>query len=467
MFERNITSFGAIGDGRYDNSEAFSAACNAVKEAGGGILHVSAGIWKTGPLELFSNTSLVLEENSVISFIPDPDRYKPVWTRWEGVECYGMHPLVFADNQERIRITGKGAFDGSGAVWWAMLQEKRKNGQKSPATPGEQALSRLNPGYEKQPSGGGSREMQFLRPPLVQFRKCASIYLEGFSLRNSPFWTLHPVFCTDVTIRDIHITNPADAPNTDGMDIDSCENVLIERCEVAVGDDGIAIKSGSGEDGIKANKPSQNIAVRRCIVKNGHGGIVIGSETAAGIFNVTAEHCLFQGTDRGIRIKTRRGRGGQISNLHFKHLTMENNLCPVVINMFYRCGAALSDGWFTLEPLPVVYTTPSIKNVVIEDIKATGCRASAGFIAGLPESPVRNLSISDSEFATNESDPAHPDESDMFLGLPEASAKSFRVINAYEPVFSNVKFSAESAEFDLAFCTANSDNHYTTEPFQN
>ncbi|MDR1219729.1 MAG: glycoside hydrolase family 28 protein [Treponema sp.] len=446
MFERNITSFGAIGDGRYDNSEAFFAACNAVKEAGGGILHVSAGIWKTGPLELFSNTSLVLEENSVISFIPDPDRYKPVWTRWEGVECYGMHPLVFADNQERIRITGKGAFDGSGAVWWAMLQEKRKNGQKSPTTPGERALSRLNPGYEKQPSGGGSREMQFLRPPLMQFRKCASIYLEGFSLRNSPFWTLHPVFCADVTIRDIHITNPADAPNTDGMDIDSCENVLIECCEVAVGDDGIAIKSGSGEDGIKASKPSQNIAVRRCIVKNGHGGIVIGSETAAGIFNVTAEDCLFQGTDRGIRIKTRRGRGGQISNLHFRRLTMENNLCPVVINMFYRCGAALSDGWFTLETLPVVYTTPSIKNVVIEDIKATGCRASAGFIAGLPESPVRNLSISDSEFVTNESDPTHPDESDMFLGLPEASAKSFRVINAYEPVFFNVKFSAESAD---------------------
>jgi polygalacturonase len=445
-FERNIASFGAIGDGRYDNSDAFAAAFNAVKEAGGGILHVGAGVWKTGPLEIFSNTILVLEEQSVISFIPDPDRYKPVWTRWEGVECYGMHPLVFADNQERIRITGKGVFDGSGAAWWAMLREKRKNGQKAPKTPGERALARLNPGYEKQPSGGGSREMQFLRPPLAQFRNCTSVYLEGFSLRNSPFWTLHPVFCNDVTIRDIHITNPADAPNTDGIDIDSCENVLIEGCEVAVGDDGIAIKSGSGENGIMVNKPSQNIAVRRCVVRNGHGGIVIGSETAGGIFNVTAEHCLFQGTDRGVRIKTRRGRGGQISNLHFKRLTMENNLCPLVINMFYRCGAALSDGWFTLEPLPVIYTTPSIKNIIIEDIKATGCRASAGFIAGLPESPVRNLSISDSEFITDENDPAHPDESDMFLGLPEVKTKSFRVLNAYEPVFSNVTFSAGSAD---------------------
>jgi polygalacturonase len=438
VIERSITSFGANGDGQYDNSEAFSAAFNAIKEAGGGILHIGKGIWKTGPIEVFSNTTLYLEEGGLISFIPEPDYYKPVWTRWEGVECYGMHPLVFANNQEHIRIIGKGAFDGSGAVWWAMLREKHKSGQKLPVTVIERDLARLNPGYERQPSGGGSREMQFLRPPLVQFRNCTGIYLEGFSLQNSPFWTLHPVFCNDITIRDIKITNPADAPNTDGMDIDSCENVLIERCEVAVGDDGIAIKSGSGEDGIKVHKPSQNITVRHCTVKDGHGGIVIGSETAAGIFNVTAEHCLFQGTDRGIRIKTRRGRGGQIGNLHFKHLTMENNLCPVVINMFYRCGAALSDGWFTLDPMPVVYTTPSIKNIIIEDIKATGCRASAGFIAGLPESPVRNLSIADSEFYTSENDPAHPDESDMFLGLPPAETKSFRILNAYEPVFSNV-----------------------------
>ncbi|MDR2192939.1 MAG: glycoside hydrolase family 28 protein [Treponema sp.] len=438
MFEWSITSFGAKGDGKHDNSEAFAAAFNAIKEAGGGILHIGKGIWKTGPIEIFSNTALYLEENSLISFIPDPDYYKPVWTRWEGVECYAMHPLVFANNQEHIRITGKGVFDGSGTVWWTMLREKRKTGQKSPITLIEQDLARLNPDYEKQPSGGGSREMQFLRPPLVQFRNCSSIYLEGFALQNSPFWTLHPVFCNDITIKDINITNPANAPNTDGMDIDSCENVLIEGCEVAVGDDGIAIKSGSGEDGIKVNKPSQNIVVRHCTVKDGHGGIVIGSETAAGIFNVIAEHCLFQGTDRGIRIKTRRGRGGQISNLHFKHLTMENNLCPVVINMFYRCGAELSDGWFTIDPMPIVHTTPSIKNIIIEDIKATGCRASAGFIAGLPESPIRNLSIADSEFSTNENDPTHPDESDMFLGLPAVETKSFRILNAYEPVFSNV-----------------------------
>jgi polygalacturonase len=438
VFERSITSFGAHGDGRYDNSESFSLAFHAIKEAGGGILHIGKGIWKTGPIEMFSNTTLYLEEDSLISFIPELDYYKPVWTRWEGVECYGMHPLVFANNQEHIRITGKGVFDGSGAAWWAMVREKRENGQKSPVTLIEQSLARLNSRYEKQPSGGGSRETQFLRPPLVQFRNCTGIYLEGFSLRNAPFWTLHPLFCTDITIRDIKITNPADAPNTDGMDIDSCENVLIERCEVAVGDDGIAIKSGSGEDGIKVNKPSRNIVVRRCTVKEGHGGIVIGSETAAGIFNVTAEECLFQGTDRGIRIKTRRGRGGHISNLYFKRLTMKNNLCPLVINMFYRCGAALSDGWFTLEPMPVVHTTPSIKNIIIEDIKASGCRASAGFIAGLPESPVRNLFLANSEFFINENDPAHPDESDMFLGLPEVETKSFRILNAHEPVFSNV-----------------------------
>ena len=174
------------------------------------------------------------------------------------------------------------------------------------------------------------------------------------------------------------------------------------------------------------------------MIEDGHGGIVIGSETAAGVYEVLTEDCLFRGTDRGIRIKTRRGRGGKIHDLEFRNLTMENNLCPFAINMFYRPGAALTDGYFTQSALPVNAATPSIKNIRISDIKASGCRASAGFIAGLPESPVENVTINRCEFSTDERSGVSPDESDMFLGIPAITEKSIRLLNVKNIQFNEV-----------------------------
>ncbi|MDR0388359.1 MAG: glycoside hydrolase family 28 protein [Treponema sp.] len=438
MTDIDIASFGALGDGRTDNSAAFAAALNVLRESGGGTLTVGQGIWQTGPIRLFSRTTLVVEEGAVISFIPEVERYTPVFTRWEGVECYGMHPLIFADGEHDVAVTGKGFLKGNGQAWWDMLRDKRRRSQVLPETPMEIRLASLNPGNANQPSGGGGRNTQFLRPPMIQFYKCADARIEDICVIDSPFWTLHPVFCDRLVIRNVTISNPPDAPNTDGIDIDSCRDVLIERCHVGVGDDGIVLKSGSGEDGIRVNVPTRNVIVRNCTVKDGHGGIVIGSETAGGIFDVTVEDCVFAGTDRGIRIKTRRGRGGHIRNLSFRNLTMENNLCPVAINMFYRCGAKMSDGFFVQDPLQVGVTTPSIKNIAISGVRASGCRASAGFIAGLPEAPIENLSIRSCEFSTDETSPASPDESDMFLGLPPVWGKSFRVLNVKEPEFSDV-----------------------------
>ncbi|MHB9294101.1 Glycosyl hydrolases family 28 [Hollandina sp. SP2] len=438
MIERTLASFGASKDGQ-DNSRAFTAAAQALRDAGGGSLIVERGIWRTGPLELGSHTTLVLEAGALISFIPEPEQYPPVYTRWEGVECFAMHPLVFAQEQHHIRIIGKGGIDGSGSVWWELLREKRRKGQDAPETPLEQKLAALNPGYNQQPSGGGSRNMQFLRPPLIQFYKCTDILLDGITLTNSPFWTLHPLFCDTLTLRNLVIANPPDAPNTDGMDIDSCRNVCIAYCQVSVGDDGIALKSGSGEDGIRADKPTAAVLVHHCTVRDGHGGIVIGSETAGGIFDVTVEDCVFIGTDRGIRIKTRRGRGGQIHDLRFRNLTMENNLCPLAINMYYRCGTDLASGLFSLKPEPVGPGTPSIKNICISGIQARGCRASAGFIAGLPESPVKHLYISDSDLCTDEMSGVSPDESDMFLGLPPVNEKSFRLLHVEDMQFTDVR----------------------------
>jgi polygalacturonase len=447
MIEHSIVSFGGIGDGVNDNSNAFHAALNAIKEAGGGTLLVGEGIWRTGPLEFFSHTTLLLDEGAVISLIPEPARYTPVWTRWEGLECYAMHPCVFATGQEDIAIRGKGAIDGNGQYWWDAVRKKKSGGQKRPQTPEELALAALNQGYENQPSGGGGRNIQFLRPPLVQFFNCSRIRLEGITLGNSPFWTIHPVYCNGVVFSALAVVNPPDAPNTDGVDIDSCEDVLIENCHVTVGDDGIALKSGSGEDGIRAGKPSHHITVRDCTIESGHGGIVIGSETAGGISEVLAENCLFRGTDRGIRIKTRRGRGGTIQDLEFRKLTMENNLCPLAINMYYRCGAEHLDAYFSTEALPVNATTPVIRNIRISDIKATGCRASAGFIAGLPESPIENISVTRCEFSTDERSGVSPDESDMFLGLPQISEKGIRLLNVKNVEFSEVNVSGPAEAF--------------------
>jgi polygalacturonase len=213
------------------------------------------------------------------------------------------------------------------------------------------------------------------------------------------------------------------------MDIDSCQNVLIEGCSLSVGDDGIALKSGSGEDGVRVNKPTAHVLVRNCVVNDGHGGIVIGSETAGGIHNISVEDCVFSGTDRGIRIKTRRGRGGKIHDLKFNNLTMTNNTCPLSINMYYRCGADPDCGCFTMDTLPVDEFTPSIKNISIENIHAHGCKASAGFMVGLPEAPIENLSLRDSSFSTDEESAVTPDNSDMYTGLPFVDVKSIRILN--------------------------------------
>lgn len=445
MITITLDQYGGKADGQFDNTEAFKKALTQLKEEGSGKLVVGKGKWCTGPIELFSGTELHLEEGCEISFIPEPEMYPPVFTRWEGVECWCMHPCVFSKDQKNVKVTGKGIFDGNGPVWWKIRESKR--GQGKPVTELEKKFAAMNPGFESQPGGGGGRELQFLRPPLVQFLNCQDVLLEDVTLRNSPFWTMHPVYVKGLVLKGITVQNPHNAPNTDGIDIDSCEDVQVLGCTVSVGDDGIALKSGSGPDGIKINKPCRNVYVKDCVVGDGHGGIVIGSETAAGVDHLVAENCTFNGTDRGIRIKTRRGRGGDIHHLEFRNLTMVDNLCPFALNMYYKCGAKPEDEYFSLDPLPINDATPRVHDVTITGIKATGCKASAGFIAGLPECPIENLTITDSSFETDENSTASPQESDMFFGLPPVEQKSFRIKFANNPKFANVTVKGPAETF--------------------
>ncbi|MDZ7581149.1 MAG: glycoside hydrolase family 28 protein [Deltaproteobacteria bacterium] len=272
-----------------------------------GLLEAGPGVWATGPIELYSGCTLSLAEGAVISFIPEPARYPPVQSRWEGIECHAMHPCLFSSGQQDVAVVGRGSIDCNGAVWWSLFRDKQAAGQDGPESDIEKTLALLNRGYNSQPGGGGGRATQFLRPPAIQFFKCRNVTIRDITVINSPFWTIHPVYCENLEISGVTITNPQDAPNTDGIDIDSCTEVLVQDCVISVGDDGIALKSGSGPDGLRVNRPTRDVTVRNCTVGAGHGGIVIGSETAGGISQVLTEDCRFIGPDGGIRIKSRRG----------------------------------------------------------------------------------------------------------------------------------------------------------------
>lgn len=426
MSKYSFKEFGVVGDGIFDNSEVFKQAFSAVKE--GDILHLEAGRYKTGPLSLTaSNVVIELEKGALIQFIDDQTLYSPLYSRWEGVNCYCMHPCFLIKDAEGLLIRGEGVIDGNGQSWWDFAKQKR-NTQKGPVTKIECELASLNPGYDRQSGGGGGRLSQFLRPPLLQILESNNVKIEGITLQNSPFWTVHPLYSTNIILQDLKVKNPANAPNTDGIDVDSCRFVTIKDCFVDVGDDGIALKSGSGPDGVQTDRITSDIVIEGCLVKSAHGGAVIGSETAAGIKDVRVHDCLFDGTDRGIRIKTRRGRGGVISNLHFSRIRTKNNLCALTMNMYYRCGSLDPDD-FSLEKKPVSATTPRIEDVVIEDCNCDDCTSSAAFIVGLPEAPIRNLVIKNSHFSVVKGGNTDVEESEMYEGLGSPIDRGIRLRN--------------------------------------
>ncbi len=409
-----------VGDGKYDNSLILQEMLDE-----GGSITIPKGEYLTGPLTVKSNTTITFEEGAKLVFIPDFTLYKPVFSRWEGVKCYCMHPCLFVTEAENVVIRGKGIIDGNGQAWWAQANA-RKRATDGPQSEVERLFASLNPGYENQPGGGGGRQVQFLRPPLIQIHKSKKVTLEGLTIQNSPFWTVHPLFSTELTLKDLTILNPSDAPNTDGIDIESCTHVTVEGCNVFVGDDGIALKSGSGRSGIEDKAPTEYVTIKNCTVKAAHGGAVIGSETAAGINNIEVSDCIFDGTDRGIRIKSRRGRGGVIHDLKFTRLTMKNNLCPLVVNMYYRCGCDDMSA-YSLDPQPLSDETPSLYNLEVTDCRGLDARSSAAMIVGLPEKKVDNVLIKDCFFSIAKENLAPVSESDMYLGLPEIEERGIRL----------------------------------------
>ncbi|MFI1093859.1 glycoside hydrolase family 28 protein [Streptomyces sp. NPDC020917] len=301
-----LTAFGAVADGTTDTTQALAAAVRAAHEAGGGRVVVPAGTWATGPVHLLSRVELHLAEGAILLFTTDPAAYLPtVFSRWQGIELMNYSPLIYAYGQHDIALTGSGVLDGQASTdnWytWGKPGGSDFAALEASADAGVPVAQRDGANYH-------------LRPTFVEPYRCERVLIEGVTLRNSPFWNLHPTLCQDVTIR--HVTVDSSGPNTDGCDPESCDGVLIDRVSFNTGDDCIAVKAGRNTDGRRVGVPCQNLVVQNSTFANGHGGITLGSEMTGGIRNVYGRDLTMSSTGlrAGHRLKTNSVRGGFLEN---------------------------------------------------------------------------------------------------------------------------------------------------------
>lgn len=384
-----ITDYFSETDGDYEL--AFYKAINACHQAGGGKVIVPAGEFLTGPIHLLSNVNLHLEQGAVVKFVTDPNRYLPaVKTRWEGMEYMGYSPLIYAYGQTNIAITGEGVLDGQGDndTWWPWKgphKEKHWNlidgEDQKPARMKLMADVKASTPIEERIYADGA----YLRPPFIQPYECENILIQGVTIKDSPFWLLNPVLCKSVTVRGVRFLSHG--PNSDGCDPESCDHVLIEDCLFDTGDDCIAIKSGRNADGRRLNVPSQNIIIRNCKMREGHGGVVIGSEISGGVNNVYVENCQMDSPylERAIRIKTNSIRGGLIEKLRYRNISVGKVKTAIVVNFYYEEGDA---GTFD----------PTVRDVVIENLVCQQILKRPMNIQGFDRKPISDFHLINCEF---------------------------------------------------------------------
>ena len=413
----NIIKFGAKADGVTLNTKSINDAIIACNKKGGGVVVIPPGLWLTGPVELKSNVNLHLQKNALLQFTKDFDQYKLVEGNWEGVPQMRNQSPVSATNAVNIAITGFGIIDGNGDAWHAVKKDKLTESQwkklvssgglqsedKKTWYPSEKSMkgSKLsNAGYispEKNDSYYNDIK-DFLRPNMVLLTSCKKVLLQGVTFQNSPAWNLHPLMCENVTVRNVYAKNPWYAQNGDGIDIESCKNILLENSTFDVGDDGICIKSGRDEAGRKRGMPTENLLVRNCTVYHAHGGFVIGSEMSGGAKNIYVENCTFIGTDIGLRFKTTRGRGGIVKNIYINNINMKDIVAEAILfDMYYAAqDPVVLVGEKREAPkvvmLPVNETTPQFQNFYVSNIVCNGAQ-KAVFIRGLPEMHIKNIEL--------------------------------------------------------------------------
>lgn len=373
--EFSVTSYGAVGDGKTLNTEAFKKAIEDCNKNGGGRVVIPLGTFLTGAIYLKSNVDLHLTDSAKISFTTDPAQYPIVFTRWEGMELMNYSALIYAYGENNIAITGNGTLDGNGNwdTWWAW-----NRGRPSKQTKARDSLHVLNH-KQTDPKTRIFGDGSFLRPNFIQPYNCKNILISGVTIINSPMWNVNPVLCENITVENVKIISHG--PNTDGIDPESCKNVLIRSCYFDTGDDCIAIKSGRDEDGRRIAKPAENHIIEGCEMKDGHGGVVIGSEISGGAKNIYAVNCIMNSPnlDRILRLKTSSSRGGIIQNVFMKDIKVgAYRESMVTCNMFYE-----NPGNFI----------PVIRNIWVENVDVEKGGKFGIYIHAYKESPVENLKL--------------------------------------------------------------------------
>ena len=388
-----ITKYGAkTTNSAAQNQKAINKAIAACSKKGGGRVIVPSGTFVTGAITLLSHVNLLVEKDAVLKFAFEPDLYPIVPTRWEGIDCRNLSPCIYAYKQTDIAVTGEGTIDGSGAndTWWPWNGNPRFGFKEGMISQRGGSRARLLKNAE---DGVPMDQRIFtkedgLRPQLINFYLCENILMENLTLLNSPFWVIHPLLSKNITVRGMKIIN--DGPNGDGCDPESCDGVLIENCFFNTGDDCIAIKSGRNNDGRLWDKPSENIIIRNCEMKNGHGGVVIGSEISGGCRNVYAENNVMDSPEleRVVRIKTNTCRGGVIENINARNIKV--GVCKesvLKINLDYEPKEICCRGF-----------VPTVRNVNIENITCEKSKYGVQIIALDSVCNVYDINVKDCHF---------------------------------------------------------------------
>lgn len=382
-----ITDFGAKAGA--DATDAIRSAIDACTKAGGGRVVVPPGEWLTGAIHLKSNVNLHVSAGATLRWTFDLTKYPVVFTRWEGVECMNYSPFIYAFEQENIAITGAGTLDGGAdwETWWSWNNKSKGAVKQKPDRDALITMGESNTPVEQRVFGPG----HFLRPNFIQPYRCKNILIEGVTILRSPMWEIHPVLSQNITVRGVKITTHG--PNNDGCDPESSRDILIEDCLFDTGDDCIAIKSGRNGDGRRVNVPTENVVIRNCVMKDGHGGVVLGSECTGGIRNVFVENCRMDSPnlDRGLRFKNNAVRGGILENVFMRNVTIGRvGEAVLTIDLLYEEGA---NGAFK----------PIVRNVQMDNITSSAS-PRVMYIRGFPGAVIENIRIANSTF-NNVTDP--------------------------------------------------------------
>lgn len=407
--EMVITGFGGVGDGITLNTTAFEKAISALAQAGGGTLRVPAGVWLTGPIILRSNINLHIEKGALLLFTPDPAAYPLVESVYEGWKTKRCQSPISGNNIENIAITGEGTINGSGEAWRPLKKSKVTEAywKKVVASGGyvtkgnvwvpDKAAFRLDSLRKVTGKPLSEEEWEIikvqLRPVMVNLVNCKNVLLQGVLFENSPAWNIHPLLCENVIVDGVFIRNPSFAQNGDGLDLESCRNVIVVNSTLDVGDDAICLKSGKDAEGRKRGRPTENVIVDNCKVFKGHGGFVVGSEMSGGVKNVMVKNCTFLGTDIGLRFKSCRGRGGVVENIYADHITMYDIVHDsFLFDLYY--GSKSPE-----ESVPAVTeATPAFRNIYVSNLISRRA-GKAMFFNGLPEMNIQNVNVENAEIS--------------------------------------------------------------------